>query len=58
LAFTVAGAAKSVGVSERTIIEAVDARRLKARRIDGRAVLLATDLQLWLDQLPSYLTAK
>jgi hypothetical protein len=56
IAFTIKGAAKTASVTEDMIVAAVKSRELIARRIEGkRTAILATDIQAWLEKLPSYL---
>ena len=55
IAYTIKGAAKVASVTEDIIVTAVKRNELVARRIEGkRAVLLATDIQAWLENKPSY----
>lgn len=55
IAYTIAGAAKAASVTEEIIIDAVKQGELVARRVCGkRTVLLASDLQAWLENKPSY----
>ena len=56
IAYTIAGAADAASVPEDIIVTAVQRRELVARRVKGkRAVILATDIQAWVESMPSYL---
>jgi hypothetical protein len=58
IAFNIAGAAQAASVTEDIIEAAIRNRRLIARHIEGkRIVILSTDLQAWLTNLPDYLAA-
>ncbi len=54
LGFTIAGAAKTAGVTEAAIIDAVRSKELVARRVDDNAVILGSDIQVWLEAQPRY----
>lgn len=57
IAYTIAKAAHAASVTEEIIVAAVRDHELIARRIEGkRAVILATDIQAWLEGKPSYLS--
>ena len=59
LAYSKAGAAAASGLSTKTLERAIGSGRLRAKRSSeskdgepaGRVVILATDLQAWLDSL-------
>lgn len=59
LAYSKAGAAGAAGVSTKTLERAIAAGRLRAKRSGeakdgepaGRVIILAADLQAWLDSL-------
>ena len=55
LSYSVAEAARVVGVSPDTIRKAINATEnyLPARRVGTKRLILAADLAAWLDALPS-----
>ena len=57
IAYTIAGAASAASVTEEIIVRAVKQHELIARCIEGeRAVILDSDIQVWLEGKPNYLT--
>lgn len=54
LAYTFPEAARIASAKEPTIVQAVRAGALTARRIDGKGVILRTDLQTWLEAQPLF----
>ncbi len=53
LAYSVEEVRKIVGISRSTLYNAIGAKELRAVKQGRRTIVLAADLQLWLDQLPS-----
>jgi len=53
LAYTVAEAAAACSYSEDTLNRAADRGELVKRYANSKPVILATDLQAWLEQLPT-----
>ncbi|WP_298229047.1 helix-turn-helix domain-containing protein [Gryllotalpicola sp.] len=52
LAYTLDEAAIASGISKRTIREHIDAGRLVASYPSSRPVILASELERWLESLP------
>lgn len=57
VAYTLEEAAVSAAVEKRDIIQAIKARELQARAVAGRAVVLKSDVQKWLERQPDFYTA-
>jgi hypothetical protein len=57
IAFNIAGAADAASVSEATIVAAVRKRELVAREVDGKSIILSTDIQEWLTAQPDLLAS-
>ena len=55
MAYTIATAALAVSVRKSTIVTAIQSGELVARRMDGTAIILSTDIQAWLSDQPNYL---
>lgn len=53
LGFSVQQAAKSAGVGRTTIYEELARGRLRAKKVGRRTLILASDLEAWLQCLPS-----
>lgn len=53
LAYTYEQAAEAVGVSARTLRRFVDRGDLAAKYINTKPVILASELEAWLESLPS-----
>lgn len=54
LALTIGEAIEAGAGSRTTVYEALKAGTLKARKRGGRTVILTSDLQKYLDDLPDY----
>ena len=52
VAYTIATAATSAGLTEDIIIGALKDRSLVARQLEGQVVICEADLRDWLDGLP------
>lgn len=52
LAYTIPDAAEAAGVGETVLRDAIDKGDLPRRYPSARPVILATDLQEWLESLP------
>ncbi|WP_138417962.1 helix-turn-helix domain-containing protein [Sinomonas gamaensis] len=53
LAYTYEQAAEAVGVSSRTLRRFVERGDLAAKYINSKPVILASELEAWLESLPS-----
>jgi excisionase family DNA binding protein len=53
LAYTVKEVRKLVGISTATLYKVFGRRELRTVKVGGRTLILATDLQEWVDNLPS-----
>jgi len=51
-AFNLSEAQAVVGCGRDTILTAIQQRQLRTRRLAGRRVILKTDLNKWLENLP------
>lgn len=54
VAYTLAGASKAASVSKWDIVEAINSQQLMARRIDGKPIVLRTDLKAWVAAAPEW----
>lgn len=52
LAYTVERALSACGIGRTKFYEEIAAGRLKARKVGGRTLVLASDLRAWLEALP------
>ena len=52
LAFRISEACEACGLGRTKLYEAIGAGALKARKADGRTVILAADLKEYLENLP------
>ncbi|QDG65811.1 helix-turn-helix domain-containing protein [Pseudarthrobacter sp. NIBRBAC000502772] len=53
ISYTVAEAAKAVGLSERSVRDAIKDSYLTARFFNTKALIRHEDLEAWIDKLPS-----
>jgi excisionase family DNA binding protein len=51
-AYTIAEAAKLGGISRTKVYEEISAKRLLARKVGSRTIILASDFQRFLEALP------
>lgn len=52
LAYSISGAAQAIGVSRQTLYTLIGSGALQARMLGGRTIVLATDLNEFLRNLP------
>lgn len=53
ISYSVAQAAEAVGLSERTVRDAIKDSYLTARYLNTKAIIRHEDLEAWIDKLPS-----
>jgi excisionase family DNA binding protein len=53
LSYTVKEACKLVGISATTLYKVLGRRELKAVKLDNRTLILAKDLERWVENLPA-----
>lgn len=54
VAYSVSDVLKLVGISRSKFYQLVNAGQIKVRKIGNRTIILARDLNTWLDSLPSF----
>jgi Tfp pilus assembly PilM family ATPase len=54
VAYDIAEAAAAIGVSSKVIADAIAARQITARRIDGQPKMLHADLTAWVSSQPAW----
>jgi len=52
LAYTIKEACRKIGISRSTLYQAMSSKRLRAVKSGRRTLILATDLQRWMDSWP------
>ena len=58
IAYSIAAAAKAIGVSRATLYVLLAEGKLEARKLGGRTLILAQDLQAFAERLPVMKTGK
>ncbi len=58
IAMTIADVTRRTGIGRTSIFEAIRAGRLRARKAGARTLVMADDLQAFLDSLPDARAAK
>lgn len=53
LAYTISEAAEAVGLSERSLRDAIKDSRIAVRYFNTKAIIRREDLEAYIDQLPS-----
>lgn len=54
VAYSVSNVLQLVGISRTKLYQVVGSGQLKIRKIGNRTIILAADLEAWLDSLPRF----
>lgn len=54
VAYSVSDVLKLIGISRTKFYELVNGGEIKVRKIGNRTIILARDLNTWLESLPTY----
>jgi excisionase family DNA binding protein len=58
VAYSVKGAGRATATGTTTLYDAINEGQLKAKKLGRRTIILAADLERWLDNLPDFQAAR